>query len=209
VAESDALALPEWLRAQLDEDEAWALAASAPYPYAAGNPTTPPGGVHWEWIGGRDWEPARVDPVTDEFVTGPDGSWAVNLGSVETWPSGVSIEPNPRQMRATIANEMVEVLAGPAGHIVRHDPARALREVEAKRRLLEEHAIMWRDIGWLETVDGVPDEVYAELPVCNRCVPKHSYYQSLADVPEGPCLSVRLLTLPFESRPGYRSEWAP
>lgn len=42
--------LVAWLRAQLDEDEAWARAASAPYPYADGNPPVPLGGVHWEWV---------------------------------------------------------------------------------------------------------------------------------------------------------------
>jgi hypothetical protein len=90
-------------------------------------------------------------------------------------------------------------------HIARHDPARVLADVEAKRRLLELHGIMHREIGWLE--NGA--EEGSEIPVCGICVPKHSHYQRREDVPEGPCLTVRLLALPYADHPDYRDEWRP
>lgn len=118
------------IRARLDEDEQWALAASAPYRYAEGNPTVSPGGVHWEWVGSENHEPASVNPVIDEMVTTVDRDWSVNLASVETWNSGVS---HIRNMRACVADSMEEVQATAAGHIARHDPARVLADVAALR----------------------------------------------------------------------------
>ncbi|MER7500465.1 DUF6221 family protein [Nonomuraea pusilla] len=84
-------------------------------------------------------------------------------------------------------------------------PERILADVAAKRRILHEHAIVHREIGWLE--DG--DEDNAEIPVCRSCVPKHSWYGSRADVPEGPCRTVRLLALPYADLNSYREEWKP
>lgn len=85
------------------------------------------------------------------------------------------------------------------------NPERVLREVEAKRRILDEHAIVHRQLGWLE--DG--EEDHAETPVCRRCVPKHSWYGRRADVPEGHCLTVRLLALPHADHPDYQEKWRP
>lgn len=89
------------------------------------------------------------------------------------------------------------------------DASRRLREIEAKRRILDEHALMWRDIGWLEDDEGERVEAYAELEVCARCVPKHSHFGSRAAVSEGPCKTVRLLALPYADHPDYRPEWRP
>ena len=87
----------------------------------------------------------------------------------------------------------------------RFDPARVLREVEAKRQTTQLHSIVHRQIGWLE--DG--DEEHAEIPVCRKCVPKHSYYERRADVPEGPCLTARLLALPYAYHKDYQEKWRP
>lgn len=80
-----------------------------------------------------------------------------------------------------------------------------LTDVAAKRAILAEHATMYRSIGWLE--DG--DEAGSELSVCGRCVSKHSYYASRADVPEGPCRTARLLALPYADHPDYDASWRP
>lgn len=83
-------------------------------------------------------------------------------------------------------------------------------DVDAKRRILNLHALMWRDIGWLETdEDGSRDEAHEELEVCGYCVRKHSSFATRADVPTGPCLTVRLLAMPYAGRLGYRKEWKP
>lgn len=94
---------------------------------------------------------------------------------------------------------------GVAQHAARHDLARVLREVEAKRRIVELHGIVHRNIGWLE---GGDDE-YDEIPVCGLCVPKHSHYRRREDVPEGPCPTLRLLALPHADHPDYREGWKP
>jgi hypothetical protein len=72
-----------------------------------------------------------------------------------------------------------------AEHIVRWDPARVLREVEAKRRILDEYAAVKR---LLELTDENADDR------------KELRYRAFV---------VRLLAAPFSDRPGYRQEWAP
>lgn len=96
---------------------------------------------------------------------------------------------------------------GAAVHIARWDPARVLAEVAAKRAILDEHAIIHRDIGWLDEDDGDRVENYAELPVCVRCVPKHSHFPRREDVPVGPCRTVRALVQPLTGRAGFDPSW--
>ncbi|MFF8485188.1 DUF6221 family protein [Streptomyces antibioticus] len=81
--------------------------------------------------------------------------------------------------------------AGIAEHIVAHDPARVLREIEAKRRIMECHE------PW---VAGNGDTI------CGRCGREH-----IDGRPGGhfPCQTLRLLALPYAHRPGYRDEWRP
>ena len=92
-----------------------------------------------------------------------------------------------------------------AEHIARHDPARVLREVDAKRHLLQMHSLIHRDLLWLEN----GNEETAELPVCGLCVPKHLCYQDRDDVPEGPCTTLRLLAYAYTDHPDYRPHWDP
>ncbi|WP_406200107.1 DUF6221 family protein [Streptomyces sp. NBC_01017] len=82
--------------------------------------------------------------------------------------------------------------AGVAEHIVRHDPARVLREIDAKRQILALH-IPFR-------VDGDP------WPGCSTC----SWRNDMEDLQvQYPCATLRLLALPYADRPGYREEWRP
>jgi len=84
-----------------------------------------------------------------------------------------------------------------------------LADIEAKRAILALHGIIWRDIGWLQLDDGELVEASAELPVCQRCVPKHSSFRTWQDVPEGACKTVRLIASAYRERLGYRDEWRP
>lgn len=162
--------LLEFIEARLAEDEAWALAASAPYKYAAEGATVPPGGVHWTWVVGENWTPVEVDPAVDDTVGGPEHyGCPVNLASVETWRNegsdhGWRVHTMPR----TVANEMVEVDSSAAGHIVRHDPARVLREVTARRRTLARHHRDPRGdcvgCGWSGDLDEGRTEADEECP---------------------------------------------
>ncbi|MGW1595264.1 DUF6221 family protein [Streptomyces sp. NPDC002343] len=69
------------------------------------------------------------------------------------------------------------------------DPARVLREIDAKRRIVELH--------------GPADTEYADGPVCTTC-------DDLRGVePAYPCRTLRLLLLPYADRPGYSDEWRP
>ena len=73
--------------------------------------------------------------------------------------------------------------SGISRHIVNWDPARALAEVDAKRRLLDLHPYA----GMLSAPES-----------CEPCAAH-----------PGPCATLRLLTLPYADRPGYREEWRP
>lgn len=83
-----------------------------------------------------------------------------------------------------------------ARHIARHDPARVLAEVDAKRRILDEHP---PGVGWDgNNLDG---------PVCRTCSEVGTDGGLHGD--PYPCTTVRLLALPHAEEPGYREEWRP
>lgn len=79
--------------------------------------------------------------------------------------------------------------AGLAAHIVRHDPARVLAEVEAKRRILDKVVPQMNDM---------TDQIHAEFGVGPM---DPSTYESL-DL-------LRLLALPYADHEAYRQEWKP
>jgi hypothetical protein len=88
-----------------------------------------------------------------------------------------------------------------AVHISRWHPARVLAEVDAKRRIIDEHPAA---TGW----DGqiTADHPHRD-PVCATCAD----YDRHGD-PTGepyPCATLRLLALPYREEPDYRPEWAP
>ncbi|MFI2663254.1 DUF6221 family protein [Micromonospora carbonacea] len=74
-------------------------------------------------------------------------------------------------------------LMAAGAHVHRWSPARALAEVEAKRRIIDLHPAAG--------LRSAPES-------CGSCV---SY--------PGPCDTLRLLALPYADRPGYREEWRP
>jgi hypothetical protein len=85
---------------------------------------------------------------------------------------------------------------GVVEHIARYDPARVLREVQAKRAILAVHAPR-------EGGDGAG----AEIQVCQTC----SWDGNAGDV-EGdpyPCETIRIELAIYRDRPGYRQEWKP
>lgn len=65
-------------------------------------------------------------------------------------------------------------------HIARHDPARVLREVDAKRRLIQLYEAQMETGGFVGT-----------------------FYANTAEP------SLRLLALPYADDPEYREEWRP
>jgi hypothetical protein len=88
-------------------------------------------------------------------------------------------------------------------HIDRFTPERMLAEVEAKRRILDEH------FGFLHP-HGNPDRA------CRQCSDRRADEDPLCHgrdrwlrLEPAPCLTVRLLALPYASDPDYREEWKP
>jgi hypothetical protein len=71
---------------------------------------------------------------------------------------------------------------GVGQHVAEWDPARVLREIDAKRRIIAEHALN----GWVCTTcdNGEVEQVF-------------------------PCPTLRLLAVVYADREGYREEWAP
>lgn len=131
--------LVQWLRAQLDEDEQIARAATA-----------------------GPWAQSGIGEY----------GWGVSFSA-----PGAGVEADDSdQGRAD------------ADHIAAWDPARVLREIDAKRQLLDLHAP-----GETEYVDG---------DVCMACDVRGS-------APFYPCKTLRLLALPHADRPGYQESWRP
>jgi hypothetical protein len=144
---------------------------------------------------------ARLDKDAAMAIAASPGPWSVggvadDIGAADVVSDGGSVTSNRENPCCSIED---------AAHIAHHDPDRALREVERDRRIIEEHGIVHRNIGWL----SYGDETYDEVPVCGLCVPKHSHYPRREDVPVGPCLTVRLLALPYADHPDYREAWRP
>lgn len=73
-------------------------------------------------------------------------------------------------------------------HIARHDPARVLREVDAKRRILAEVVAM---------IDDMDRELENEFGHGGRVTTGKSD------------LLLKLLAVPYESHPAYDPAWAP
>lgn len=129
---------------------------------------------------------ARLDDDERLASAASPGPWSENAESDEvmavdgiTVCDGFALSGN--QLRATVA------------HIARHDPARVLAEVEAKRRILDEH----RPI-----VDGDRDPAWPPPGHCAECwSPKHEDYHPW------PCRIVRLLALSYADHEDYREVW--
>jgi len=125
--------LAHWLRAQLDEDERIARAATL-----------------------GPWVQSGIG----------DYGWTVDFGR-----PGAGVETADTEQGLADAD-----------FIAAHNPARVLRETDAKRRVIEQY----ESIGDPPPGDFGPDLSRAEL---------------------GRVL--RLLALPYADRPGYREEWRP
>jgi hypothetical protein len=88
-------------------------------------------------------------------------------------------------------------------HIAAHDPARVLREIEAKRRIVAVHALA------VEKQDAPPFDPYTGKPSPDEYAVTCAVCGWASDDPTSGCLTLRLLALPYADRPGYREEWAP
>ncbi len=120
-------------------------------------------------VGRESWQPRYVDSVSDS----PDTA-TVQL------PDGTDVALMERYSYQD------------AEHIAEHDPARVLREIDAKRRMLALHHPRHDGYTW----------------VCDTCSQYDVERRMVVHV-YAPCEHLRLLALPYADRPGYREEWRP
>lgn len=163
------LTLVEFLTARLDEDEATARAAV--------DQERP--GQSWQW----------VTNSTDTVVAPGDLDEAqneqnVSLRSVEEFPTR-DVGPLP----AFLIGSAEEVHAEAGEHIARHDPARVLAEVDAKRRIIDE---------WQRHDLRVREVLAADLSPAHADERRNAVWSVL-----------RLLALPYADHPDHRQEWRP
>lgn len=75
-------------------------------------------------------------------------------------------------------------------YVVTFKPERMLADIEAKRRIIDEHAIT-------QTYATGQDLRRVQIDVCKTCSNKHGV----------PCATLRALALPYTGHPGYQPEW--
>lgn len=174
---NDPAALIAFLHARITEDETWAREASR-----KGDRYTPTG-EHWRWECESTDTPAAIDPMLDEYVRGVDNSF-VGLRSIEQYPTtwGSSI-PH------LVISEQSELSPAVAEHIARHDPARVLAEVAAKRARINR----WEQANRLLPEGESPSVIRNELLSVRR-----AYALVLADDAQV-----------YDQHPDYRLEWRP
>lgn len=116
-----------------------------------------------------------------------DNSWAV--GHVED-EDGRPLSGEIEHGQGVIIDGVCEGINGrlaDAAHISRHDPARVLREVEAKRAILAVHAQLNGSI-WCQTCD----------PGADPFGDSEAWY---------PCRTMRLLAAVYIDHADYQQEW--
>lgn len=176
------MGLRDFVEARFAEDEATARSALQPAPWWPGDKRDAP---TEEWT--FDWHEVRQRKLDrsryrNEFTKG-DGS-----------PYFVVAECHPGTAQVS-------------RHIARHDPARVLREVEAKRALLARHA---REERWAGSV-GSPSGRFLLSVNCSTCRDGScdDDYDATCGYSDDPCIEVRLLGAVYRDHPDYDPAWAP
>ena len=126
------MSIIEFIQDRLTEDEQWARICSLPH---AENEPELLDGVHWRWVAGPEEDEIILPNPADDDADGmlSEHGTLAWLVTRETWPAEGLEESVPGGY-----SEGIHGMDGPAAaHIARHDPARVLAEVSAKRALLE------------------------------------------------------------------------
>ncbi|MFJ7269409.1 DUF6221 family protein [Streptomyces sp. NPDC099050] len=169
--------LVQFLRARLDEDNEAARKAAA---LCGCHPAAP----SWTFRDGDDEEDGRIITVGDPHP--------ILLGK--------------RRRLAQRWNQSYDGLFA-AQHIVRHDPARVLAEVDAKRRILLLHNIPAVVSPKMAAFGLRKGESPEDDRRCAGCGLDSMDDPITPDVSECPIL--RALALPYADHPDYREEWKP
>jgi Family of unknown function (DUF6221) len=149
-----------------------------------------------QWLGVQLDEDERIALKSVEQaivnLAGADAASVANWHVAERPATGTFVATRDQWGRAA---EIVPTYGGAhAAHIAEHDPARVLREIESKRRLIKLIFLYEAKIDGEWGCCHAADQIEAGL--CEEIQPD--------DVE-----ALRLLALPYSDRPGYRAEWAP
>ncbi len=169
--------LTEFLTARLDED---AVAAQAAFP----GPWRHDPGKEW-FVDSDKLRAARAGVRQSGGEEAVLAGHALVVGVAATGPSD-----DPQSM-------------ADAEHIARHDPARVLADVEAKRRIVALHEP--KTSTWPKAHGMEP---YVER-TCTECGTGRQEPGDPADFwpTDWPCPTLRMLALPFADHPQFRAEW--
>lgn len=135
------------------------------------------------WLGKQLDEDERIARAVEDRSAPWDGQWMADGNSAVRTANGhvLFYRHGPAPLKPGLAD-----------HVAEWDPARVLREIEAKRRMLDEV------LKYEAKIDGEwgcchdPDEIAA-----GQC----------AETQPQDVTALRLLALPFADRPGFQESW--
>jgi hypothetical protein len=133
---------------------------------------------------------AEDERIARAATSGPWRAHDTHLGQYGYAATVLSGEGNDTDLRAwlpSMSNEPWDEARNvwaDAAHIAAHGPARVLREVDAKRRIVDAHER-----------SPMPKGDTADCAQCWGAV--------------WPCPTLRLLALPYDDRDGYQEAWRP
>lgn len=96
-------------------------------------------------------------------------------------------------------------------HIARHDPARVLRGVEAKRKILAEHPVDAELLSWSLGATEVVAGRQPPMSICLRChieVPDAREDEDACRHEDWPCPTLRALAGEWSDHADYDQAWA-
>lgn len=149
--------------------------------------------VHWSRA--QFDEDERIARAARDAEFCKDGRWILK-GPFEDELGGVHSEAGE-----ALLGEEESVPFAMAEHIVRHDPARVLRDIDAKRQMLDDYEVTAR----------IRDEAATRIKAAGdhpnpKDLETWDRAQREAAILEGP---VKLAATPLSDRPGYLESWRP
>lgn len=133
-----------------------------------------------QWLRAQLDEDERIARAVEDRSAPWDGQWMADGNSaVRTFNGHVLFYRHDER----------PLKPGLADHVAEHDPARVLREIDAKRKILAECSY------WYDRVNASATEKHPQPDLGAR-------FEVAMPI-------LLLLALPYSDRPGYREEWAP
>lgn len=136
----------------------------------------------------------RLDPATMVYLDDNEEG-ELSLRTSEEWPTGYG----SRTLAYFAIPAAQEVPVVVAGHIARHDPARVLADIAAKRAIVRMH----RPVGKADGYYVMPGAIGtgAGCAICDTTTHHGEVYESDA------CDTLKLLAAPYADRSGYNPDW--